>query len=80
MYHGLLGGYLHDHVGVFVWHHVPWRPLADLFFFLGVAGPCVAIAVASFHLFEQPLLRFKRFFPEPPAGGRAPPGVQRRAA
>ncbi len=65
VYHGLLGGFLQVHVGAFMWHHVPWGPAADAAYFLAVAAACTAIAVVSFHGFEQPILRLKRFFPEP---------------
>jgi peptidoglycan/LPS O-acetylase OafA/YrhL len=65
VYHGLLIGWLHDHVGMIAWRHIhrPW--LADPCFFLADAGCAAAVAVLSFHLFEQPILRLKRFFPEP---------------
>lgn len=65
VYHGLLMAWLHVHVLALPWWHSRWLPSAELCEFLAMAGICTVISVLSYHFFEQPLLRLKRFFPEP---------------
>ena len=76
VYHGLLGTVLTRCLGRPAGRLVGGPPaVADAVTFAVSAAVIVAVSVASFHLFEQPILRLKRHFPEPPPGSAVTPAA-----
>ena len=73
VYHGLLGNFFRDHFNGPIRRHVGVNNVGDLCEFAATLGVILAISVVSFHGFERPIMRLKRYFPEPLATDDAQP-------
>jgi peptidoglycan/LPS O-acetylase OafA/YrhL len=65
LYHGLAGAALGYHLRRHLLDRLGGGMASPAVYFLATSSLCLLISILSFHLIEQPLLRLKRFFPEP---------------